>query len=196
MATTPSRNPGVGGMPATLSEVVPHKQTGVSYNSDRTLSRTITVQLGTAEGTNCDVLITDATTAGAQGSLLLVDIPVGCYAIFRGAVTDFSLTRVGTNLTATSAVVWSLGTVAADNTNATLTSTEADLLASTTATLSGGTAAASAVTTTAVALDARSAAKTVYLNFATPDAGMADSTTDYLRLSGQIWLTFDVYGST
>jgi hypothetical protein len=88
---------------------------------------------------NSSVTMTDATTNGAHGSLALYDFPEGVISI-DGVVGSLTLARVGTNLTATAAVVAGLGTAAVATDNATLLGAEADIFPSTAVTLASGSA--------------------------------------------------------
>lgn len=81
--------------------------------------------------------MTDQGAAGSQGSLKLYDFPEGVIRIL-GAVVNLTIARVGTALTTTSAIVGALGTAAAGTGNATLLTTEADIISSTTCTLTAG----------------------------------------------------------
>lgn len=139
--------------------------------------------------TNVSIPTVDATTNGAQGSLNFYNFPEGLID-FRAVVSNLTITRVGTNITATAAVVASVGTATA-GVDATLTGTEADLLASTTATLTAGAGAVSAVSTTAgVALfDGTGTAKKAWLNFAIPDAGSAGN--DALLVNGTLTVAWN-----
>lgn len=128
----------------------------------------------------------DATTNGSHGSLKLLDLPAG-YIVILGATTDLTIAREGTGLTAASAVVAALGTTATANDNATLTSTEADIIASTSAGLSSGAGTFKGKATAISYQDATSSTKSVYLNFATPDAGSGGD--DVLLVNGNIILT-------
>ena len=138
------------------------------------------------------VAIVDATTAGAGGGLELFDLPEGLVVLLGGS-TNLTITRLGTNITATALVVGSLGTTAAAA-DATLTTTEADLIPSTVATLTAGagTLKAKSVTAGITVLDGTSAAKAVYLNFAMPDASSAGN--DSLIVSGTVTLVWASLG--
>lgn len=134
--------------------------------------------------TNASVTTTDATTNGASGSLKVYDFPEG-NLVFLGATSDITIARVGTNLTATAAVVASVGTVAAAA-DVTLTGTEQDLVPSTVATLTAGAGVFKGKSLTAgiAVLDGTATAKDAYLNFAVPDAGSAGN--DALLVNGTI----------
>jgi hypothetical protein len=156
--------------------------TGVSATQATTAIQTIPLTL-----TNVSVTTTDAAANGAHGTQKLVTFPQGNILIL-GAVVDLSIARVGTALTATSAVVASLGSVAVANTDATLTSTEANVIASTAATLSSGAGNFEAANTGVVLLNGTSTASEIYLNFATPDAGSTGN--DALTVNGTIVISY------
>lgn len=146
---------------------------------------TITVPAATT------VSMVDATTNGSHGSKKVFTFPAGNIQVL-GATTDLAIARVGTNLTATSAVVGALGTVVTANTDATLTSTEANIVPSTVATLTAGVGAFDGQSTSSVTLDGTATPVDVYMNFATPDAG--SNGNDSLTVSGQIVISFLVLG--
>lgn len=138
---------------------------------------------------NVSIVMTDATTAGSHGSLKLYDFPEA-NLFFLGGSASLTLTAGAGGITDTAAVVVSVGTVTAGTDNATLTTTEADLIPSTAATLTGGVGTASGITLTAgaVAFDGTATAKDAWLNVAIPDA---DSTAnDTLTVSGTITLVW------
>lgn len=141
------------------------------------------IQTAVFTATNLSVATVDNTTAGAQGSQKIFTFPAGNVTIIA-ATNDLTIARVGTALTATSAIVSSLGSVAASNADATLTSTEANIIPSTTATLTAGAGTVKGESTGAVTLDGTSTAAEVYLNFATPDAGSTGN--DALTVNGTI----------
>lgn len=141
--------------------------------------------------TNRSVTITDNTTNGAQGNLKIVDLPEGNITIL-GATTNLTIARVGTNIIATAAVVASVGTVAAANTDATLTSTEANIVPSITATLTAGAGVAKGESTAVLVADGTTTRVPVYLNFAMPDASSAGN--DALTVNGTITLVYAVSG--
>lgn len=154
--------------------------TGVTVQEQAGLYRT-TITL-----TNASVTMTDATTNGSSGSLKVYDFPEG-NLVFFGATTNLTIARVGTNLTATAAVVAGVGTVAAAA-DVTLTSTEQDLVPSTVATLASGagTVKGKSLTAGIAVLDGTASAKDAFLNFAVPDAGSAGN--DALLVNGTITL--------
>lgn len=135
---------------------------------------------------NMVVATTDNTTNGAQGSQKIYDFPAGAILVHGGAA-KLTITG-GAGLTATAAVVWAVGTVA-PAADATLTSTEANIIPSTAATLSSSTNTASAVTATAAGiLDGSSTAIDALLNFAVPDAGSSANST--ITVTGEIVITW------
>lgn len=137
---------------------------------------------------NVSIPITDATTNGAYGSLKIYDFPEG-NLMYAGGTTNLTIARVGTNITTTAAIVGSVGTVAA-TADATLTSTEADLIPSSTGTLTAGagTLKGKSVTANLAILDGTTTAKDAYLNFAMPDAATTANVNDALLVNGTITL--------
>lgn len=138
--------------------------------------------------TNLSVTMTDATTNGCHGSHKVYDFPEGPIQIL-GCSYNLTTARVGTAISATAALVGALGTATNDAANATLSSTEADLIASTTGTLTAGAGTlkkhGSVVTT---AFDGTGTAKDAYLNISVPDA---DSTgNDAITVNGTITITW------
>jgi hypothetical protein len=131
------------------------------------------------------VTMTDAAANGSQGSLKIYDFPAG-NIVFVAATTDLTISRVGTAITATAAVVGGVGTAVAATDNATLTLTEADLVPSTTATLTAGagTFKGKSLTAGIAVFDGTTTAKDAYLNFAIPDAGSTGN--DALLVNGTI----------
>lgn len=125
---------------------------------------------------SCSIATADNTTNGANGSQRIYNFPTGAVAIL-GAGADLQIARAGTGLSATAAVVASLGSVTAA-TDATLSSTEADIMASVAATLTAG---AGVVVGRGVPVTFATGAG-VFLNFAVPDAGT--SAADALIVNG------------
>ena len=138
-----------------------------------------------------NVVMTDATTAGSHGAQKIFTFPEGNVMVL-GAVTDLTIARVGTGLTATSAVVSSLGSVPVGTDNATLTSTEADIVPSTASTLAAGAGVTKGASTTAAVLNGTTTPAAVFLNFATPDAG--STATDALTVNGTVTISYLVLG--
>lgn len=130
------------------------------------------------------VTITDTGGAnGGHGNLKFYDFPEATITIL-GAVSNLSISRVSTGLSATAAVVTSVGTVATATSDATLTSTEANVIPSTTATLTAGAGTARGESTAILVADGTSTALDLFLNFAVPDGGI--SATDSLLVTGTI----------
>ena len=138
--------------------------------------------------TDLEVTMTDAAAAGSHGSAPLFTFPAGNILIL-GAIGTLSLTAGSGGLADTAAVVAAIGTVATAVDNATLTSTEADIIPSTAATLTDGANAAVDMQSTAVAVkDGTTTAGVARLNLAVPDA---DSTaSDTLTVSGTVTITW------
>lgn len=126
--------------------------------------------------------------AGAQGSQNVYTFPEGVIQ-FLGASYNLTVTRVGTAIAAGAALVGSLGSVAAGAGDATLTSTEADMIASTAGTLTAGAGTLKKHgSLVAAAFDGHTTPVPVYLNVAVPDADI--SATDAVLISGTITLVW------
>jgi len=136
--------------------------------------------------TAASVPTTDNGAAGANGTLEIFDFPEGLVHIF-GAVANLTTAKVSTGLATTAALVWSLGT-ATSAADATLTSTEADIIPSTAGTLTAGVGTFIAVSTTPALFDGTGTAKKCWLNCAVVDAGT--SANDAVLVSGTIRLTW------
>lgn len=138
------------------------------------------------------ITMTDATTAGCHGSFKLYDFP-DCNLLFLGGTCDLTLTAAA-GITATAAVVASVGTTTLSTTDATLSGTEADLIPSTAATLTGsaGTAKGKTLTAGVAVFDGTATAKDAWLNFAVPDAGATGNST--LTVSGTVTLVWSNLG--
>jgi len=136
--------------------------------------------------TNYVLATVDHTTNGAQGSAVIYTFPEGVIQLL-GASYNLTIARVGTNIGATAAVVGSIGSAAAAITDATLTSTEADMIASTSGTLTAGAGSLkSSGSLVATAFDGHTTPITANLNVAIPDAGSAGD--DSLTISGTVTL--------
>lgn len=136
-------------------------------------------QIGTAamqktvlKFTNQAIPLTDEAGVVAYGGLKIFDFPEGAI-LFQGAVADLALTKSSAGVNADWDGDFGLGTVTASN-NATLSSTEQDLIP-TTATpqaVAGATTAKgkSTATESGQILDGTSTPKDVFLNFLVDDA--------------------------
>jgi hypothetical protein len=155
--------------------------TGVSLKTLASGSEQITLTF-----VNTPVPLTDAGASGAGGGIRIYGFQQGNVVIDNFRV-NLTTARLGTNLTATAALVASLGTVAAAA-DATLTTTEADIASSTVATLTAGAGTFTKIATAPVYIDGTSAAKDVYLNFAVPDAGSAGN--DSVVVNGTITIIY------
>jgi len=140
--------------------------------------------------TNVSVATTDATTAGAYGGLEIYDFPLGVLSLL-GATTNLTLARVGTGLTTTAAIVSAIGTATA-GADATLTSTEADIIASTACTFTAGASTFKGISTAAAQWDGSGTAKKAFLNFAVADAGSGGN--DAILVNGTISLIWGNLG--
>lgn len=125
----------------------------------------------------------DNTTNGAQGNQKLLDFPVGAIMVL-GASFALDAVRVGTNITATAALIMSVGSTV-PGTDATLTGTEADVISSTAMTMTAGDSGIVKKGASASAyLDGSASAKSLYLNADIPDAGSAGA--DALTITGTV----------
>jgi hypothetical protein len=136
------------------------------------------------------VPLVDAGVTGAGGGTLIYTLPKGVLQV--SVVVSLVISRVGTNLVAGAAVVGSVGTATAAA-DATLTGTEADLVASTAATLTAGVGSfQSPPTAASVLINNTGATAKLYLNFATNDAGSAGN--DALSCTGTVTVTYLLLG--
>jgi hypothetical protein len=139
--------------------------------------------------TDVDVVTTDAGAAGTHGSIQLLDLPAGLIE-YIGATSNLAIVSDATGLDVDAELVASVGTVTTATDNATLTTTEADLIPSTVCTLTASVGAmAGKSTATEKALhDGTATAIEAFLNFAAPDA---DSTgNDTITVNGTVTLTW------
>lgn len=141
--------------------------------------------------TNLSITMTDATTAGCHGSQKIYDFPAGVIQIL-GCVTDLAITAGAGGITDTASVVGSVGTAAVGTDNATLTSTEANVVPSTAATLTAGAGNCDGESTASPILDGTGTATDLFLNFAVPDAG--SSANDTLTVNGTVVVTWVNFG--
>lgn len=140
------------------------------------------------------VTTTDNTTNGANGSVALGTLPRGNLYIL-GAVCSLTLVGDGTGLAANAAVVGAIGSVAAAA-DATLSSTEADIIPSTACTLSSSAGTFKGRSTTPKMFDNTTIANATQLapklNFAVPDAGT--SANGSLTVNGYVDITYINFG--
>lgn len=144
--------------------------------------------------TALSVVMTDAGAAGSQGKQKVYTFPAGPIQILGASYNLTTLAGAG-GIGDTAALVGSLGTVTVGVDNATLTSTEADLIASTSGTLTAGAGVlAKHGSLVAAAYDGHTTPTEVYLNLAVPDAG--SSADDTIAVTGTIrihWLNLGDY---
>lgn len=137
--------------------------------------------------TALSVTMTDATTNGCHGSQKVYDFPAGNIMIL-GATSDLQITAGAGGIADGAAVVGSVGSAAVGTNNATLTSTEADIVPSTAGTLTSGVGDVDGQSTGAAVLDGTATAADAYLNLAVPDAD--SSASDTLSVTGTITLVW------
>lgn len=122
------------------------------------------------ELTNVSVTITRTGTTNVYGGLQLATFPEGVHNVI-GAVASLAVTRgETTNMTATAPLVTAVGSVTAGN-DATLTSTEVDLIPSTATTLVAGTKTIGAHLASAAIYNGSTTARPVFLNLAGDNTG-------------------------
>ena len=137
--------------------------------------------------TDLSVTMTDGGASGSIGTQKIYDFPAG-NIIVLGAVSNLtSIARVGSAITATAAVKHSLGS-AAEATNDTLDSTQANMIPSTSATLAAGVGSGGGESTAVAVVDGTAAAADAILNFGIADAG--SSGNDALTVSGTVTITW------
>lgn len=139
---------------------------------------------------NTPVVLADAAGVVAYGGLKVYDLPEGNIHIL-GAVQSLALTKSSAGVNADWDGDISLGTVTASN-NATLSSTEQDIIPTTaTPQAVAGATTGHAVSTAAVTLDGTGTAKDVYLNILVDDADHDVTTTPCnIIVNGTITLTW------
>lgn len=138
----------------------------------------------------------DHTTNGGNATLPLYTFPRGNIQIL-GASSNLALTGDGTGVTTTAAVVGAIGTVVAAS-DATLTSTEANIIPSTVCTLTASAGVMKGKPTTALSVDntttTNSTQMTANLNFAIPDAGSTAAGT--ITVTGTLEIIWANYGDS
>lgn len=136
--------------------------------------------------TDLVVAITDTGGAnGGYGSKTLAALVQGL-AVILGARSSFTITAAS-GIGATATVKHSLGS-AAEATNDTLDSTQANIIASTNSVLSGSAGTASGVSTAVVVLDGTSSAVNLRLNFGVADAGI--TATSSITITGYVEVAY------
>jgi hypothetical protein len=132
------------------------------------------------------ITMTDAAAAGCHGTLDLYVFAAEVNTILV-SLPNLTLTAGAGGIADGAALIYSIGTAAVGTDNATLTSTEADVVPSTAATLTSGTVAnVKSANTAAVVLNGNAGAKTIRLNLAVPDAD--SSGNDTITVSGTVTL--------
>lgn len=140
--------------------------------------------------TNAAVALADEAGVVAYGGLKVYDFPAGNILVL-GAVLDVDLTKSSAGVNANFDGDVGVGTVTASN-NATLASTEQDIIPTTsTPQASSGATTANAVSTAVAVLDGTATAKDVYVNLLVDDADHdVTGTACNLILNGTLTLTW------
>jgi len=133
---------------------------------------------------NTPIPTTDSAGVAGYGSKKLYDFLAGVIEIF-GIVVNLTTQKQGAGIAASAAVVASIGSAPAAA-DATLTGTEADMIASTVATLNASGAGTFKAKTgaTPIQFDGSTTPLDMYLNIAIPDAG--STANDALLVTGTI----------
>lgn len=146
------------------------------------------------KATNVAVAMTDEAGVVAYGGVKFFDFPVGGINILS-CLSDMDLTKSSAGVIDAWDGDFAIGTVTASN-NATLTSTEANVIASTaTPQAVSGATTANGLNTAAVYLDGTGTAVDLYYNLLVDDADHDVTTTPCnLILNGTITLTYLLQG--
>lgn len=139
--------------------------------------------------TSVSIAMTDGTTNGSIGSQKLCDLPEGL-VIVDGAVSDLTFTAAS-GIGATGAVKHSIGS-AAEATNDTLDSVQANVIPSTSKTLAASTGSKTGVSTGAAYIDGHTTAAALYLNLGVADADSTANST--ITVTGTIDVEYRVIG--
>lgn len=147
-----------------------------------------------AKFVNMPVTLTRTSGSIASGSATVMTFPAGLDIIDGAVLRITSIAADGASLTAANLVV-SVGTVAADTANGTLTSTEANIVPSTAAAMAASAVGVVEARTTTVPglLNGTSSANVVRLNFATSDD---ITSTRTLTVNGYLLVTARSLGNS
>jgi len=134
------------------------------------------------------VNLVDSGANGAHGSHALLTFPAGNIHIL-GAVCNLTYaTAPAGDIDDDAALVTAVGSVATATDNATLTSTEANIIPSMTSTLTADAGVGNGQSTAPVTLDGTSSAAVARLNLAVPDADV--SADEPVVVSGTVTITW------
>lgn len=130
------------------------------------------------------VTMTDATTNGCHGSTLLYTFAAEGVSILK-AESNLTFTAGSGGIADGAALVYGVGSATIGTNNATITSTEGDVIPSTAATLTSGTVSnVKGCVSAPLTLNGQASAKSMYLNLAVPDAD--SSGNDTITVSGTV----------
>lgn len=130
-----------------------------------------------------NITTTDNGANGAQGGVKVYDFPEGSVVIL-GVTHNLTLAKVGAGISTTATVLSSLGSALVTQNDATLTGTEADIVASNSTVLVAGTGVSKSRSTAVTFLDGTTTAKDVYLNLNVDAVG--STATDAVTATGTI----------
>lgn len=132
------------------------------------------------------VTMTDATTNGNHGGAKFADLAAGALVVL-GAISNLAV-EAAAGIDADAAVVGAVGTAVAGTDNATLTSTEANIIPSTAVTLTSSAGVMDGEFTTLAALNGTGTAVDLYLNFAVPGDDADANSTITVNGTVEIWV--------
>jgi len=133
------------------------------------------------------VATTDNGANGAQGGVKVYDFQEGSIVIL-GVTHNITLAKVGAGISATATVLSSLGSALVTQNDATLTGTEADIVASNSTVLVAGAGVSKSRSSSVVFLDGTTTAKDLYLNLNVDAVG--STATDAVNVSGTITVLY------
>ena len=137
--------------------------------------------------TNAAVAMTDHTTSGSSGGLKLYDFAIGGVLVLAATAT-MTVAEVG-GVGASATLLCALGSATA-GADATLTSTEANIIPSTSVSLTSSAGTFTGMSTGAAYLDGHTSAAALYLNMAVSDADSTDSSNDTVTCNGTVDVWF------
>lgn len=133
------------------------------------------------------VATTDNGANGAQGGIKVYDFQEGSLVIL-GVTHNLTLAKVGSGISATATVLSSLGSALVTQNEATLTGTEADIVASNSTVLVAGAGVSKSRSSAITYLDGTTTAKDLYLNLNVDAVG--STATDAVNVSGTITVLY------
>jgi len=153
-----------------------HDNIGAGAGTGVSVTNSYGFQKSIIKFVNTPIVMADEAGVVAYGGLKIFDFPAGSLVI-QGATADIAVTKSSAGIIATFDGDFALGTAAAAN-DATLTSTEANIIPSTaTPQAVSGATTAKGRSTAALLLDGTTTAADLYINFLVDDADHDVTTT-------------------